>query len=429
MRAANHTYTVRANAFTPAKTYRLTSDGLTIAAEGDETPRTIRWGEIVAVDLVYAATRYAGNRRLCRLQLRNGAREELVSCSYEGFAKFRDQATAFNAFVRALHEALVTHGNAVRFGREASAWARHGRLAVAAGLTLAVLGLAVAMSLHGVARGWLVVKLFVLVAMLPPLLRWAGQSRGGRYDPCAIPAERLPEEQAPPASKIEHAKSTSGPGRIWRIIVAGLLLWLLWVEWRPHARAWPTELARPQTAEELDALATGREFLIQGRVEPLPGLPPREWQGRFVFRHRQRQDDSGGGGKTVRLVTVAEHRPALRWVWAGGSRELAAEGYGIDYAPRIEPRFWPRKNLWLSRVDDWDRSSTGFRVGETALALGRIGADGSPEIVDLLPGELEQAGARWQQVERPRVTLIFAVKLVFTLGLLGWALRRSANAD
>lgn len=209
-----------------------------------------------------------------------------------------------------------------------------------------------------------------------------------------------------------------------RLVLVGAALWLLWVEWRPAVRPWSEDLARPKSAEELRQLPVGRDFLIAGRVEPLAGAPVREWQGRFAFRHRQRQDLSGSGGKTVRVVTVAEHRPALRWAWAGGVWELPANSYGLENAPQIEPRFWPRKWLWTARVDDWDRSSTGFRSGEAALALGRIAADGRPLIVELLPGSLAQANAQWQSVERPRSVLILAVKLVLTLGLLLWLFRR-----
>lgn len=209
-----------------------------------------------------------------------------------------------------------------------------------------------------------------------------------------------------------------------RLVLVGAVLWLLWVEWRPPARPWPEDLARPTSDEELRRLPVGRDFLLSGRVEPLPGAPGRTWQGRFAFRHRQRQDQSSSSGKTVRVVTVVEHRPALRWVWAGGAWEVSADSYGIEHAPRIEPRFWPRKWLWTARVDDWDRSSTGFKPGDDALALGRMAADGRPVIRELLPGEMEQAITQWQTVERPRFWLILAVKLALSLGLLLWLLRR-----
>jgi hypothetical protein len=195
MNPADQTYTVRANAFSPAKTYRIAAEGLAI---GDDAgpPRLIPWQDIGAVDLVYAATRYADNRYLCRLQLRSGVREELVSCSYEGFAKFRDQATAFNAFVRRLHEILAARGTEVRFGRDESPWMQRGRWAVMAGLVAMVLVLAVVMVQQGFPRWLTAVKLLLILAMLPALLRWVQRSRGGRYDPRAIPAMRLPSEES-----------------------------------------------------------------------------------------------------------------------------------------------------------------------------------------------------------------------------------------
>ena len=142
MNSTDQSYTVRPNALTSSKTYRIEAGGLVVADEAGP-PRSIPWAEITAVDLVYAATRYAENRYLCHLQLRSGAREELVSCSYEGFANFRDQAAAFNAFVRSLHATLAAQGTPVRFGREESSWVQRGRQAVTVGLIVMVIAIAV----------------------------------------------------------------------------------------------------------------------------------------------------------------------------------------------------------------------------------------------------------------------------------------------
>lgn len=212
-----------------------------------------------------------------------------------------------------------------------------------------------------------------------------------------------------------------GFGGWLRFMLVGTVLWLLWVEWRPAGRPWPEDLDRPASAEELRRLPVGRGFLLSGRVEPLPDAPVREWQGRFVFRHRQRQDLSTSGGKTVRMVTVAEHRPALRWVWAGGAWEIPADSYGLENAPRIEPRFWPRKWLWTTRVDDWDRSSTGIRAGETVWVRGEAGASGAPVVTEIWGDPWEPILARQAGDERMRRWLIFGAKVVasvFALALL-----------
>ena len=158
MNSTDQSYTVRPNALTSSKTYRIEAGGLVVADEAGP-PRSIPWAEITAVDLVYAATRYAENRYLCHLQLRSGAREELVSCSYEGFANFRDQAAAFNAFVRSLHATLAAQGTPVRFGREESSWVQRGRQAVTVGLIVMVIAIAVVMAQQGFPRWMTVLKL------------------------------------------------------------------------------------------------------------------------------------------------------------------------------------------------------------------------------------------------------------------------------
>jgi hypothetical protein len=128
-------------------------------------------------------------------QLRSGVREELVSYSCEGFAKFRDQAAAFNAFIRALHATLAVQGMSVRFERDEYPWVQRGRWAVAAGLIAMVAVLVVVMAQHGFPRWLTAVKLLLILALLPALLRWVRLSRGGHYDPHAIPVGGLPVER------------------------------------------------------------------------------------------------------------------------------------------------------------------------------------------------------------------------------------------
>lgn len=209
-----------------------------------------------------------------------------------------------------------------------------------------------------------------------------------------------------------------------RLMLVGAGLGLLWMQWRPVTHAWPEDLARPTDDEELRRVPAGRAFLLSGRVEPLPGAPVRAWEGRFVFRHRQRQDQSGRSGKTVSVVTVAEHRPALRWVWAGGTWVLPADSYGLENAPRIEPRFWPRKWLWTTRVDDWDRSSRGFRPEEAALALGEIRPDGRPLITALVSADEAAVVADLGRQNRARWWLTVAAKTGLTVLALALCLGR-----
>jgi hypothetical protein len=184
------------------------------------------------------------------------------------------------------------------------------------------------------------------------------------------------------------------------------------------------DIAQPREAAQLDGLAPGTEFILQGAAEPITP-PEKAWQGRFAYVHRERKDFAGGPSKDQRVVDVENQRPALRFNWSGGTIMLAAESYGLEYAPRIERRFWPRKWLWTKRVDDWHRTSTGFRAGEAACAYGRVTAGGQPQIEELMQWPLREVAARIGYENRFRSWLTIGFKAVLTLGCLACALPRS----
>ncbi|HEY0968232.1 MAG TPA: hypothetical protein VGD88_12650 [Opitutaceae bacterium] len=203
-----------------------------------------------------------------------------------------------------------------------------------------------------------------------------------------------------------------------------MLLTLIWGAWRPVLKTLPPDLASPQTREELQRLPAGQTFVLEGWGEPADATPRPEWQGRFAYVHKQRQDLSNSGGKTVRIVTVEDRRPAVRWNWASELWILPAGSYALDHAPRVLPRFWPRKWLWTTRVDDWDATSTGLQAGEPAIALGRISAAGQPLITDLMQAPLEQTMEVIGVSNRDRWRLIFAAKLLLTVFALSFLFTR-----
>ena len=206
-----------------------------------------------------------------------------------------------------------------------------------------------------------------------------------------------------------------------RMLVAGGALWLVWVVWQPTYFTLPDDLVRPRSAEDLGALRPDATFLLEGVVKP---AEPSEhaWQGRFAYLHRQRQDLSTGVGREQRVVDVEDWRPALDFTWEGGVMRFAADAYRIDHAPAIVPGWWPRKALGLARVDDWHKSSTGFRVGETALALGRVEESGRPRVEQLMAAPLETVAAKIGYENRMRRGLVLMFKIALTVFCVGYGL-------
>jgi|GEM_PF-1515726 len=210
------------------------------------------------------------------------------------------------------------------------------------------------------------------------------------------------------------------PGYLARLMFTGTMLWLLWGVWRPVYFSLADTLARPETAAALAALEAENFFLIEGKVQPL-AEPVREWQGRFAFLHRQYKD-VGVQTKEQRVVDLEYWRPALRFTWTGGSMTLPADSYGLEHAPRIKPRFWPRKWLGTTRVDDWHESSRGFRAGAAALAYGSLDETKRPRVKLLLQTPLETVTNEIGHTNRMRQGLVLAAKIMLSLFVLSLCL-------
>ncbi len=210
-------------------------------------------------------------------------------------------------------------------------------------------------------------------------------------------------------------------GNLGRAFGAIVGLGLVWVGWQPTYFNLPEDLARPASVSALAALEVGATFLIDGVVEPVEG-ESRDWQGRFAFVHRQRKDLSTGLSREQRVVDIEDWRPALELSWAGGTWRIPAVSYGLEHAPVIKPRWWPRKAFGTMRVDDWHKSSTGFRRGEEALALGRIQADGVPRIERLMASPVEKVVAKIGYENRLRYGMVLAFKVVLSLFCLAYGL-------
>ncbi|MDP4722004.1 MAG: hypothetical protein NWS48_12310 [Akkermansiaceae bacterium] len=219
-------------------------------------------------------------------------------------------------------------------------------------------------------------------------------------------------------------------GNLLRIILGFAALWWLWLGWTPTYFTLSENLAKPRTEAELNALASGTYFVAEGIVHPSLSTE-KVWQGRFTYVHYQSKDTSTQAGKEQRIVLIQDQRPAVTFEWDSGKRWIIpAESYQLDQAPRVEPRFWPRKSLWLMPVDEWHESSRGFRPGESAIAYGQIDPFGSPRVDQLLQYPLESASKDIARENGFRKILTIVCKVIATLFILIISLpRRSSTTE
>jgi hypothetical protein len=207
--------------------------------------------------------------------------------------------------------------------------------------------------------------------------------------------------------------------------------WLIWGVWRPVTVALPDDLVRVSTPNELADLSEGREFLIQGTVRPLDEDTERRWLGRFAFVRKAWMDRGGrGSSKHLVLETIEDHRPAVRFGWAGGVWTVGAESYQLEYATPVVPRIWPRRAWGFESVDTWDRRSTGIRAGDSVLAWGHVDAIRQPVVTSFLRVPLESVVAQleWQNVARGRLTLAAKIVLTIMVGSLLWPTRERKSS-
>lgn len=183
-------YLTRNNAFMPMTTWVLDGAGLTL--ESDKGPsRTVPLAAVRAVRLEFAPTRPEQNRFRCRLELVSGERLEFFNRRYAGVYDFHDTSADYTAFVRALVAALPGHSPSCQFLAGATDGVYVANLLVAGVLGAGLILAAGWLYLSGFA--WLiVVKLVLLAACAPMLIRWITHNRPHTFPPEAIPADLLP---------------------------------------------------------------------------------------------------------------------------------------------------------------------------------------------------------------------------------------------
>ncbi|HVY20508.1 MAG TPA: hypothetical protein VHA70_10580 [Bauldia sp.] len=184
------TYTVRANAFVPTRTYRLTGDALTWQDDGRPLDGVFL-DQIAEVRLAYAPTRVVTRRFRMRVILKAGGMVELFNQSYRGFADFEDQSAGYATFVAEFHRRLAAQGRDVRY-RSGNTPAGYVANLFVALLTFAALAFVLLLFPIAALPGIIILKLAIIAAFIPTLLRYLRRARPLTYDPLAVPQEMLP---------------------------------------------------------------------------------------------------------------------------------------------------------------------------------------------------------------------------------------------
>jgi hypothetical protein len=183
-------YTARANAFVEVRTYRLTEDALTWEEEGKPLDGAF-FDQIAEVRLAYAPTRVVTRRYRAQVILKAGGMAELSNMSYRGFADFEDRSAAYVAFVTELHRRLAAEGQNVRYRGGNSPLGYVANLLITA---FTFLGLGAVLLLIPIVAlpGIVIVKLAIIAAFVPTLVRFIQRARPIAYDPLNIPRALLP---------------------------------------------------------------------------------------------------------------------------------------------------------------------------------------------------------------------------------------------
>jgi hypothetical protein len=171
-------YAKRANAFVAGEdVWTVTPNALVRTAPGGATSR-LAWSQVTEVRVAYAPTRAKFGRYLISLGARSGDRWTIDNQHFAGIGNFEDRSDRFTPFVLACIEriaALAPQATA-RIGSSAAAyWIQLIFVSAVFALLVAVILLAPG------SLSWLIlVKLGLIVAMLPVLIRWIGRARPRR---------------------------------------------------------------------------------------------------------------------------------------------------------------------------------------------------------------------------------------------------------
>jgi hypothetical protein len=183
------TYQFRPRMLGSDHTFRLGADSLEWNV-GGHSGRTA-YPMITHVRLGYRPSNLGSSRFTMEIWSRNTPRIEIASASSRSLVATEDHGTAYNAFVRDLHQRIARSGASCRFEAGFAPWRWWPMVAIGAAMLLGMGFVAFSAVASGDFRAALVI--FGLVAVLAwQLLPLVMRNRPRQYDPANIPADVLP---------------------------------------------------------------------------------------------------------------------------------------------------------------------------------------------------------------------------------------------
>jgi hypothetical protein len=215
---AMFTHTSRWSVFQREATWRLTADALEReGGEPDKAPLPARiarfvlrfiipwmimkiepggparfpFTDIAEIRLAFEPTRFDSQRHRCDITMRDGARVTIWSTHYVSVGEFEDRGETYAALARALIARVAAANPSAVFRAGKSPFTFWRQLVV---LLIAFSALIYMIMLVGSAAfsGLVIVKLIIVAAFVPLLLRYIHKNRSGRFRPDAIPEDVLP---------------------------------------------------------------------------------------------------------------------------------------------------------------------------------------------------------------------------------------------
>lgn len=197
-------------------------------------------------------------------------------------------------------------------------------------------------------------------------------------------------------------------GRAGRLLFA-LIAWFLL--WKGAFHEGPKLLELQgihglQTKVDLSTLQSGDRFMLEGVVFSEEANPKRI-DGRFIYQ-RLVSSRTEWGWTTLLRESL---KPKVAFHLADGKLLIPEESYSLDDAPPAPDDPWHHFN----------QHNRGFKIGDPALAMGRINAAGTPVVESLTTGPREAYEKQLKRAFRIRTWLANGFRVFLSLMILSIA--------